>query len=108
MIITQAEIHNASVLVVDDQPANVTLLVEMLRAEGYARVEATMDPTEVFALHRRSSYDLILLDLQMPEMDGFQVMEGLKANQADGILPVLVITAHCRPARGISSASRST
>jgi PAS domain S-box-containing protein len=93
MIITQAEIHNASVLVVDDQPANVTLLVEMLRAEGYARVEATMDPTEVFALHRRSSYDLILLDLQMPEMDGFQVMEGLKANQADGILPVLVITA---------------
>jgi PAS domain S-box-containing protein len=52
-----------------------------------------MNPQEVCALHRKNSYDLILLDLQMPDMDGFQVMEGLKTNITDGYLPVLVITA---------------
>jgi CheY-like chemotaxis protein len=52
-----------------------------------------MDPHEVFALHRKDPYDLILLDLQMPGMDGFQVMEGLRTNDAESYLPVLVITA---------------
>ena len=93
MTITQHEILEARILVVDDQLANVTLLLEMLAAAGYTRVESTMDAMEVGALHRRNSYDLILLDLQMPGMDGFQVMEGLKANDPGGILPVLVITA---------------
>jgi CheY-like chemotaxis protein len=54
---------------------------------------STMNPREVCALHRKHHYDLILLDLQMPGMDGFQVMEGLKTNAADAYLPVLVITA---------------
>ena len=70
-----------------------SLLEQMLREAGYARVASTMDPHEVCALHRKNHYDLILLDLQMPGMDGFQVMEGLKTNEADGYLPVLVITA---------------
>ncbi len=65
----------------------------MLREAGYTRVASTMNPHEVCALHRKNRYDLILLDLQMPGMDGFQVMEGLKTNDADGYLPVLVITA---------------
>ena len=52
-----------------------------------------MDPREVCALHRKHRYDLILLDLQMPGMDGFQVMEGLKTNQQDPYLPVIVLTA---------------
>ena len=60
---------------------------------GYTSVASTMNPHEVCALHRKNRYDLILLDLQMPGMDGFQVMEGLKTNDADGYLPVLVITA---------------
>ena len=49
--------------------------------------------SEVCELHRKNRYDLILLDLQMPGMDGFQVMEGLKEIETDGYLPVLVITA---------------
>ena len=53
----------------------------------------TTDPNEVCELHRKNRYDLILLDLQMPGMDGFQVMEGLKEIEEDGYLPVLVITA---------------
>jgi len=93
MTIAESEILDASILIVDDQEANVSLLEQMLREAGYARVASTMDPHEVCALHRKHRYDLILLDLQMPGMDGFQVMEGLKTNAADGYLPVLVITA---------------
>jgi putative two-component system response regulator len=65
----------------------------MLAAAGYVSVSSTMDPLEACELHRRQRYDLILLDLQMPGMDGFQVMESLKEIEPDGYLPVLVITA---------------
>ena len=87
------DILKASILIVDDQEPNVSLLLELLGAAGYTRVASTMNPTEVCALHRKNRYDLILLDLQMPQMDGFQVMEGLKTNAADGYLPVIVLTA---------------
>ena len=93
MMITESDILNASILIVDDQEVNVSLLEEMLREAGYTRVDSTMNPHKVCALHRKNRYDLILLDLQMPLMDGFQVMEGLKANDEDGYLSVLVITA---------------
>jgi PAS domain S-box-containing protein len=85
--------RDARILIVDDQAANVALLEEMLRQARYTRVTSTMKPEEVCALHRKNRYDLILLDLQMPGMDGFQVMEGLKTNDEDPYLPVLVITA---------------
>jgi len=88
-----ADILNAAILIVDDQPSNVELLEQTLREAGYAHVTSTMKPAEVCALHRKNHYDLILLDLQMPAMDGFQVMEGLKTNESDAYLPVLVITA---------------
>jgi PAS domain S-box-containing protein len=68
-MIGEREILDAGILIVDDQEANVSLL------------------------HRKNRYDLILLDLQMPGMDGFQVIEALKTNEADAYLPVLVITA---------------
>jgi two-component system, cell cycle response regulator len=87
------DILNASILIVDDQEANVQLLEHMLRDVGYRCITSTMDPHAVCALHRDNRYDLILLDLQMPGMDGFQVMEGLKEIETDGYLPVLVITA---------------
>jgi len=87
------DILDASILIVDDQESNVRLLEQLLAETGYTHVSSTMDPREVCALHRKNRYDLILLDLQMPVMDGFQVMEGLKTNKGDGYLPVLVITA---------------
>ena len=93
MMLTESEILDAAILIVDDQQSNVQLLAQMLGDAGYTHVASTMDPHEVCALHRKHHYDLILLDLQMPGMDGFEVMEGLKTNQADGYLPVLVITA---------------
>jgi PAS domain S-box-containing protein len=93
MMVDKPDILNASILIVDDQEVNVSLLEQMLREAGYAHVASTTNPREVCALHRKNGYDLILLDLQMPGMDGFQVMEGLKTNDTDGYLPVLVLTA---------------
>ena len=88
-----ADILAAGILIVDDQEPNVSLLSQLLADAGYTQVASTMDPKEVCALHRKHRYDLILLDLQMPGMDGFQVMEGLKTNESDGYLPVIVLTA---------------
>ena len=88
-----AEIKNASILIVDDQEANVMLLEQMLRNTGYTNITTTQLPTEVLGLHQEHRYDLILLDLQMPVMDGFQVLEALKTVEPGGYMPVLVITA---------------
>jgi PAS domain S-box-containing protein len=93
MLIPEATILAARILIVDDQAANVALLEEMLRQAGYTDVSSTMNPVEVGALHRARRFDLILLDLQMPGMDGFQVIEALKTNDNDPWLPVMVITA---------------
>jgi PAS domain S-box-containing protein len=92
-MINLQEILNASILIVDDQLANVQLLEQMLTETGYQNIASTMDPTAVCELHRNNHYDLILLDLQMPVMDGFQVMEGLKEIESNRYVPVLVITA---------------
>ena len=92
-MVSSSDILNARVLIVDDLEANVRILERMLRSAGYASIASTMDPHEVCELHRSNRYDLILLDLLMPGMDGFQVMEGLKEIEPDGYLPVLVITA---------------
>ena len=92
-MISSADVHKASVLIVDDQEANVRLLERTLRDAGFASVASTVSASEVCELHRKHHYDLILLDLVMPGMDGFQVMEGLKQIENDGYLPVLVITA---------------
>src|SRR5450631_1089383 len=93
MILNASDILSASILIVDDQDANVKLLARLLSEAGYTNVASTMNPQEVAALHRKNRYDLILLDLQMPGMDGFEVMECLKADAADSYLPVIVLTA---------------
>ena len=93
MMVSTADILNASILIVDDQEANVQLLEQMLGSAGYTRITSTRDPHAVCALHRDNHYDLILLDLKMPGMDGFQVMECLKEIETVGYLPVLAITA---------------
>jgi serine phosphatase RsbU (regulator of sigma subunit) len=92
-MVSSDDILNARILVVDDKEANVRLIEGMLRVAGYASVDSTTDPNQVCELYRKNRYSLILLDLQMPGIDGFQVMEGLKEIEGNGYLPVLVITA---------------
>jgi diguanylate cyclase (GGDEF)-like protein len=92
-MINEQDILSATILIVDDQQINVELLCEILRESGYVNFTSTNDPHDVYELHRQNSYDLILLDLLMPGMNGFQVMQGLKHLETDGYLPVLVITA---------------
>jgi PAS domain S-box-containing protein len=87
------DILGARILIVDDQQANVQLLEQLLAEAGYTCVASTMNPQEVCALHRKNRYDLILLDLQMPVMDGFAVMAGLETSDSDTYLPVIVLTA---------------
>ena len=92
-MISSSDILHGKILIVDDKEANILLLERMLRGAGYDSIASTMDSGEVCELHRKHGYDLILLDLLMPVMDGFQVMEGLKEIEQNGYLPVLVITA---------------
>src|SRR5687768_8666815 len=92
-MISKPDILNAKILIVDDQEANVRLLEQMLSDAGYTCIASTMNPRDVSGLYRRNQYDLILLDLQMPGMDGFQVLEALKEIAPEDYLPVLVITA---------------
>ena len=92
-MISEPDILGASILIVDDHETNVRLLNSILRNAGYSSITSTTNPLEVCALHLNKRYDLILLDIQMEGMDGFQVMEGLKEIEKDDYLPVIVITS---------------
>ena len=86
-------ILKARILIVDDQQADISLMEQALRRGGFVSVSSTMNPHEVCELQRKNCYALILLDLQMPELDGFQVIEGLKAIETEGYLSLLVLSA---------------
>jgi signal transduction histidine kinase len=92
-MIGSVDILKASILIVDDQEAHSSLLEQTLRGAGYVSITVTNNPREVCELHRKNHYSLILLDLLMPGLDGFQVMEGLKAIDTGGYLAILVLTA---------------
>jgi PAS domain S-box-containing protein len=92
-MISSSDILRASILIVDDQEAHSSLLEQTLRGAGYISITTTNNPREVSELYRKNRYALILLDLQMPDLDGFQVMEALKEIETSGYLPVLVLTA---------------
>jgi diguanylate cyclase (GGDEF)-like protein/PAS domain S-box-containing protein len=87
------DIQRARILIVDDQRVNVQLLEYLLATTGYTQVSSTTDPRQVAALHAEQRYDLIILDLHMPGMSGFEVMEALKPLETEAYLPVLVVTA---------------
>jgi len=93
MTLDPSDILTARILIVDDQQSSVCLLQQLLAGAGYTNVTATMNSREVCALHQESDYDLILLDLHMPDMDGFEVMAALQGIESESYLPVIVLTA---------------
>lgn len=80
------------ILIVDDQPTNVALLERMLARGGYTDVAGYTDPLAALAAIERDEPDLVLLDLHMPTMDGFAVLERIRSHDPDRFLPVLVLT----------------
>ncbi|HEX7154125.1 MAG TPA: response regulator [Thermoanaerobaculia bacterium] len=87
------ETAGPKILIVDDQKANVRLLEHTLRRGGFTDVMATTDPREVTPLHLQHRYDLILLDLQMPQLSGFEVMQQLQEIRAAHPVAILVLSA---------------
>ena len=92
------EYLEARVLIVDDEPANVRLLERILQREGFSHIESTNDPRQFLALYAARRPDILLLDLHMPGMDGFAVMEQLKGRiPPHEFIPILVLTADITP-----------
>jgi putative two-component system response regulator len=88
------ELHNQSLIfVIDDEPANLKLLDKMLATQGYEQVVLIQDPREVLERYQETRPDLILLDINMPHLDGYQVMEKLKGLNDPLSPPILILTA---------------
>ena len=91
---TEADILNARILIVDDADANLRLLEELLAREGFTQVISTANSTRAMDLFAAFEPDLILLDLMMPELDGYAILEQLSRRiPRNEYLPVLVLTA---------------
>ena len=86
-------LNTACILVVDDEPANLKLLDKMLRSQGYQRLVLVDDPRVVIDLYRITQPALILLDINMPHLDGYQVMAQLKAMNDPLLPPIVILTA---------------
>lgn len=100
-MVSETDILSASVLIVDDRDAGARLLKNMLEQAGHTNVTYTTNPCDVCALHRTNRYKAILLELQMSETNGFEVMKDLNAAESDDYVPVVAITndpAHKLPA----------
>ena len=87
------QIKQTGILIVDDQPANVKLLERLLAGKGYSQVHGLTDPTLVESYLQQNEVDLILLDIRMPVMDGFAVINMLRNHKEWTELPVIVLTA---------------
>lgn len=81
------------ILIVDDEPANVALLQQILIENSYTRIEAVSDSKQVLATCKKFEPDLVLLDLMMPPPDGFAILESLRLEREETFLPVVVLTA---------------
>ena len=109
-MIAAETLYQAHILIVDDQRPNVRLLERILEQAGYAAAQGTTDPRQVAELFDEFQPDLVLLDLHMPYMDGFGVMEALSTRiPAGSYFPILVVTADITPEakrRALSAGAR--
>lgn len=93
-LIDAGELLTRRILAVDDEQANVLLLASMLQREGYTDVHSVTDSTKALSAYIALDPDIVLLDLMMPHVDGFQLLEAFQRHdRADDFRPVLVLTA---------------
>jgi PleD family two-component response regulator len=93
-MISEPDLHRMKILIIDDERITVGLLEHVLRTNGYSRVLGLTDSRQALETCTTFSPDLILLDLIMPEPDGFAVLETLRASDAsESFLPIVVLTA---------------
>lgn len=108
--VDEIRLKASRILIVDDQPANIGLLQRVLTRAGFQNLQTTTDPREVASLVDQEVPDLILLDLWMPHMDGFQVLDSLAAIITAAVyLPILVVSADMTPetkARALSQGAK--
>lgn len=89
---TENQILNARILIVDDQELNTRLISSILAKQGYANIRATTDSTEAYAMYCEYRPDVLILDLNMPDVDGFDVMQQLSSLRDESYLPILVVS----------------
>lgn len=97
-MITDLELYEAAILIVDDQPMCVRLIEVMLRRAGFIMLRSTTDPRQVLDLCRQFRPDLLILDLHMPYLTGCEVIEQIRAAVSEQELPILAVTADLTPA----------
>lgn len=88
-----AKFTDAKILIVDDEPGNIHVLEKMLNAVGYQNITSTTDSRSTPDLYQSMHPDLVLLDIKMPEFNGFDVMDALRTLETENYLPILVLTA---------------
>ncbi|MBL7760080.1 MAG: response regulator [Sediminibacterium sp.] len=94
----ESRLTDARILIVDDQTANIEILENLLLIKGYNNVRSTSDPREALQIVQEFNPDLLLLDLMMPHLSGYDIMAQLKAEQeTDRFMPILVLTADATP-----------
>jgi CheY-like chemotaxis protein len=94
----EPDLKNAKILIVDDMESNIDVLLGLLEIEGYTNIETTTDPRKVVQIVNQFNPELILLDLMMPHLNGFEVMEQLKIARQNSLnpskyIPIMVLTA---------------
>jgi DNA-binding response OmpR family regulator len=92
-MITAEKIRNAKILIIDDEPANIMVLEETLKQSGHTAIKTTTDPREALATFKEYQPDLVLLDLNMPHLNGFQVLELIKQVDPENNVPIMILTA---------------
>ncbi len=91
-------LRQGKILIVDDEKANIRLLEIILQQNGYTNVYSTLDPREAHTLFSSIAPDIVLLDLTMPHLDGFAIMQQLRPEMGINSVPILVLTANATTA----------
>src|SRR5258708_9919348 len=92
-MVSEPELHRMKILVIDDDRMTVSLLEQLLQRHGYSRVMGITDSRQALQVCETFEPDLILLDLIMPDLDGFAVLEALRSDASERFLPIVVLTA---------------